>query len=245
MRIIPAIDLRDGRVVRLRQGDFSRAQAFDHDAVDLAQRYVDAGAEWIHVVDLDGARGGAPAQVDLLARIAATGARVQAGGGVRERADIDRLLEHGVERVVVGSIAVRDTDTFVAWVSELGAARLCLALDLRVDADRIWRPAIDAWRSEGHADARAVLDRLANAGLRHALCTDIARDGMRAGPNLGLYRELVAGWPGFEWIASGGVRDGADVAALRATGVSACVAGSALLDGSLALEEIAACSRAA
>ena len=244
MTIIPAIDLRAGRVVRLLQGDFAQTREFEHDAVALARRYVDAGASWLHVVDLDGARAGRPLQIELVARITAAGARVQAGGGVRTREDVERLLASGVARVVVGSVAVRSPETFVAWLSEFGAERLCLALDLRCDDGR-WRPALDAWQSESEADVGALLDRFAAAGLHHVLSTDIAQDGMRSGPNLALYRELASRWPKFAWIASGGVRDGADVAALHATGVAACVAGTALLDGSLALHEIAACSRAA
>ncbi|HKE46658.1 MAG TPA: 1-(5-phosphoribosyl)-5-[(5-phosphoribosylamino)methylideneamino] imidazole-4-carboxamide isomerase [Rhodanobacteraceae bacterium] len=245
MRIIPAIDLRGGRVVRLRQGDFARVREFDHDPTALAERYVNAGAEWIHVVDLDGARAGTSLQTEAVARIARTGARVQAGGGARTLADVEWLLAVGASRVVVGSVAVREPATFVAWLDALGADRLCLAIDLRVAPDGAWRPAIDAWQSSSDADAHALIDRFAAAGLRHALSTNVARDGMREGPSLELYRELASRWPALEWIASGGVRDYADVAALRDTGVAACVAGSALLDGTLALEEIARCSRAA
>ncbi|HEY0179287.1 MAG TPA: 1-(5-phosphoribosyl)-5-[(5-phosphoribosylamino)methylideneamino] imidazole-4-carboxamide isomerase [Dokdonella sp.] len=245
MRIIPAIDLRDGRVVRLEQGDFARQRAFDHDAFALARRYAEAGADWLHVVDLDGARAGRPAQLGLIARLAACGAHVQAGGGVRTRADVARLLDAGVARVVVGSVAVRAPDTFAEWLAELGAERLCLALDLHRGDDGTWRPAADAWRAAADADADALLARFAAAGLRHVLSTDIAQDGMAEGPNLALYRELAARWPRLDWIASGGVRDRADVDALAAAGVAACVAGTALLDGTLALEEIAACSRAA
>ena len=245
MKIIPAIDLRGGRVVRLRQGDFAEVREFDHDAAALARRYAEAGADWIHVVDLDGARAGTPLQTETIARIAAAGASVQAGGGVRTRTDLEWLLAVGASRVVVGSVAVLEPATFVDWLDKFGAHRLCLALDLRVMPDGSWRPAVDAWQSSASADPAALLDHFAAAGLRHALSTDVARDGMRAGPNLALYRELASRWPGIEWIASGGVRDPADVAALGATGVAACVAGSALLDGTLALEEIARCSRAA
>lgn len=245
MRIIPAIDLHGGKVVRLRQGDFAEQRDFAHEAAALAARYVEAGAKWLHVVDLDGARAGRPQQCDLLARIAASGARVQAGGGVRLRADAERLFDCGVERVVVGSVAVRDPGAFAAWLGDLGSDRLCLALDLRRDPGGRWRPAVDAWARESDADVATLLDRFAACGLRHALCTDIAQDGMRSGPNLALYRELASRWPMFAWIASGGVRDRADVDALRETGVAACVAGSALLDGTLDLAEIAACSRAA
>lgn len=245
MKIIPAIDLREGRVVRLRQGDFAASRAFAHDAVALAARYVAAGAEWIHVVDLDGAALGAPAQLDLVARIAATGARVQAGGGVRTRAHVEQLLACGVARVVVGSVAARTPDAFAAWIDAFGADRLCLALDVRRDTDGVLRVAVDAWQGEVDTDCAALLDRHAAAGLRHALCTDIARDGMQRGPNVALYRELAGRWPAIAWIASGGVRDRRDIDALAATGVAACVAGTALLEGTLALEEITRCSRAA
>jgi phosphoribosylformimino-5-aminoimidazole carboxamide ribotide isomerase len=245
MKIIPAIDLAAGRVVRLKQGDFAAQRAFEHDAATLARRYLEAGAAWLHVVDLDGARAGAPAQLELIARIATSGGRVQAGGGVRRREDVERLLAAGVARVVVGSVAVRAPRTFADWLAEFGADRLCLALDLRRGADGRWQPAVDAWREAADADFAALLDGCTAAGLRHALTTDIDRDGMADGPNLVLYRELAARWPQLAWIASGGVRDRDDVAALAATGVAACVAGTALLDGSLALEDIAACSRVA
>lgn len=245
MIIIPAIDLRDGNVVRLKQGDFARTRRFEHDAGALAQRYVQAGARRLHIVDLDGARAGKPQQTDLLARIAALGAKVQAGGGVRTRADVETLFAAGVDRVVVGSVAVRDPALFAAWLDDYGAERVCLALDLRRGDDGRWSPAVDAWQSASEADFAALLDRFAAHGLRHVLCTDIAQDGMADGPNLALYGELAARWPAFAWIASGGVRDRADVTALAATGAAACVAGTALLEGTLALEEIAACSPAA
>lgn len=245
MKIIPAIDLRQGRVVRLKQGDFDAQRDFDLDATALARRYSNAGAEWLHVVDLDGARNGTPAQLDLIADIVEAGPRAQAGGGVRTREDVQRLFAAGVERVVVGSVAVRAPETFAGWLKDFGAERLCLALDLRRDDDGRWRPAIDAWQSESGADFAALLDYFAASGSRHVLTTDIGRDGMADGPNLTLYRELASRWPQFAWIASGGVRDRADVDALAATGVAACVAGTALLDGTLALDEISACSRAA
>jgi len=245
MRIIPAIDLRAGNVVRLRQGDFAHERAYAHDACALVERYLDAGADWIHIVDLDGARAGTPVQTELMSRIATTRARLQAGGGVRVRADVERLLACGVERVVVGSLAVREPATFVGWLAEFGTERICLALDFRLGADGTRRVTVDAWQSEDDADCAALLDHLVGNGLRHALSTDISRDGTRRGPNVVLYDELVARWPGVEWIASGGVRHADDVAALRATGVAACVVGTALLDGTLNLDEIASCSRVA
>lgn len=239
MKIIPAIDLRNGRVVRLKQGDFAKSRQFDHDPLVLARRYADAGAAWLHVVDLDGARAGAPLQLDLLQRIAECGGRLQAGGGVRQQVDVEQLFSIGVARVVVGSTAVRDPETFAVWLAEFGPDRLCLALDLRQHADGRWHPAVDAWQSDSDADSAVLLERFARAGLRHVLTTDIAQDGMADGPNLHLYRELASRWPSFDWIASGGVRDRRDVDALASTGVAACVAGTALLEGTLALAELA------
>jgi len=234
MIILPAIDLVDGRVVRLKQGDFARSRAYAHDAEALAIHYLSSGARWLHVVDLDGAREGHPVQLALIERIAKR-VRVQAGGGVRTRADVEQLLERKVQRVVVGSLAVREPDTFIEWLQGIGPEQLCLALDLRLGDDGRWHAATNAWRSADAADPFALLDRFAAAGLRHVLTTDIALDGMASGPNLTLYRMLAARWPDIRWIASGGVRDRGDVRALAEAGAAGCVAGTALLEGTLDL----------
>jgi len=244
MLIIPAIDLQGGRVVRLRQGDFAQMRAFEHDPLALAHSYRESGAQWLHLVDLDGARATQPMQRALIARIAANDLRVQAGGGVRTREHVQHLLDAGVARVVVGSVAVHAPGAFADWLREFGAERLCLAMDLRCGRDGRWHPAVDAWQTTSESDCATLLQYFVDAGLRHVLTTDVAHDGMAEGPNLALYRELVARWPSLAWIASGGVRDRADVDALRTTGVAACVAGTALLEGTLALEELA-CSHAA
>ena len=244
MIVIPAIDLRDGRVVRLRQGDFAQTRAFDADPLALAGAYAQAGARRLHIVDLDGARAGSPRQLALVEALAHVAPELQAGGGVRSADDVQRLLDAGASRVVVGSVAVREPETVGAWIARFGAERICVALDLHLGDDGRWRPALDAWQVSSDADFATLVHRLLASGLRHALCTDIAHDGMRAGPNLPLYRILAARWPAIDWIASGGVRDRADIEALAQTGVAGCVAGTALLEGTLTLEELAACSRA-
>lgn len=245
MIVIPAIDLRDGRVVRLRQGDFAQTRTFDADPIALADAYAQAGAQWLHVVDLDGARAGAPQQLALVESLARIVPNLQTGGGVRSEGDLQRLLDAGASRVVVGSVAVREPDTVGAWIARFGADRICVALDLHLGEDGRWRPALDAWQSSSDTDFATLVERLRASGLRHVLSTDIAQDGMRDGPNFALYRILVARWPSIDWIASGGVRDRADVETLAQTGVAGCVAGTALLEGTLTLEELAACSRAA
>lgn len=241
MQIIPAIDLRGGGVVRLQQGDYARETRYTDDPLALASDYADAGAQWLHLVDLDGARSGAFENLRVIETIArADRLRVQAGGGVRTREDLQRLLEAGVERVVVGSLAVREPDTVLRWIAEEGADHVCVALDARWDG-KAWRLPSAGWTQAEGATLDELAPRFANGGARHLLCTDIARDGMLGGPNLDLYAHLTRIAPGLEVIASGGVRDAADVRMLAATGVAGVVLGRGLLEGRLTLAEAFAC----
>jgi phosphoribosylformimino-5-aminoimidazole carboxamide ribotide isomerase len=238
MELIPAIDLRDGRCVRLLKGDFARETSYDADPVDLAVRYRDAGAAWLHVVDLDGAKRGEPVSLALVERMRrASGLKVQLGGGVRKRASLEAALEVA-DRVVIGSLAVTDPATVAGWLEELGADRIALGLDVRVGADGRALIATHGWLKDSQLSLDAAIERYRDAGLKHVLCTDIDKDGALAGPNLALYRESVRRWPGIAFIASGGVRDAADLAALAETGVAAAVSGKALLEGRLTAEEM-------
>lgn len=241
MRIVPAIDLREGRVVRLRQGDYSRTTHYAVAAADLAAQYADAGARWLHLVDLDGARDGAFGNLRTLECVVRAGRlRVQAGGGVRTRADIRRLLDAGVERVVVGSIAVREPDTVIGWIAEFGAQRLCVALDTRL-VDGVWKLPSAGWTREEDGGLVELAVRYAQAGAHHVLCTDIDRDGMLSGPNPELYALLAAAAPSLRLVASGGVRDVADLRVLRRAGADAVVLGRSLLEGCLTLRDALAC----
>jgi len=238
MELIPAIDLRDGRCVRLLKGDFAQETRYAADPVELAQQYQELGARWLHVVDLDGAKRGEPANLPVIRRMQeASGIRVQLGGGIRTRASLDQAL--GVAaRVVVGSLAVSDPDLVAAWIEELGPDRVTLALDVRIDAAGTPLIATHGWARASALTLAAAIDRYAKAGLRHVLCTDIDRDGALTGPNVAFYAECVERWPGIEFQASGGVRDPADLRALTAAGVAATVSGKALLEGRLKPEEI-------
>ncbi len=238
----PAIDVRDGRVVRLVQGDYDRETRYAADPFALAMRYADAGARWLHLVDLDAARAGGYTLAPLLRRIAEDGRlRVQTGGGVRDEAAIAAILDAGASRVVVGSLAVREPERVVEWLRSFGAERITVALDTRRDDDGVWRLPVHGWTERAERDLDACLDLYAEAGARHLLCTDIARDGMLQGPNLDLYRSVVARVPALALQASGGVRDAADVAAARAAGCAGAVLGKALLEGRLTVEEALAC----
>jgi len=238
----PAIDVREGRVVRLQQGDYARETRYPDDPLAVAMRYADAGARWLHLVDLDAARAGGYTLAPLLRSIAEDGRlQVQTGGGVRDEAAVAAMLEQGASRVVIGSLAVREPALVEAWLQRYGAARITIALDTRQDEAGVWQLPIHGWTESAELDLDACLRRYRDAGAQHLLCTDIARDGMMRGPNLELYRMIVARDEGFELQASGGVRDVADIVASRDAGCSGAVLGRSLLEGGMTIEDALAC----
>ena len=240
--VIPAIDVRGGRVVRLCQGDFAQQTTYEPSPIATARRFEAAGARWLHLVDLDAAREGRYTLHALLSAIrTTTRLSVQTGGGVRTAADVERLLRLGAARVVVGTAAVREPDVVMRWLHTYGPERLTLALDVREDDAGQWCLPVAGWTCASNASLDGLLQRFADAGLRHVLCTDIRRDGMLEGFNLPLYARLAQRWPQLRFQASGGVRDARDVAAARDAGASAAILGRALLDGRLALAEALAC----
>ena len=238
--MIPAIDLRAGRVVRLQQGDYDRETRYAADPVALATDYRDAGARWLHVVDLDGARAGHFTQLPLIGQLARCGLQVQAGGGVRDAADVRRLLDAGAARVVVGSIAVRDPQTVIDWLRDFGAGHLVIALDAH-QRDGAWRLPTAGWTQTGEATLDERVQAYAAAGARHLLCTDIDRDGMLGGLNIALYRHLGMLAPTLAVQASGGVRDLDDLRTARAAGAAGVILGRALLEGRFTLAQALTC----
>ncbi len=239
--VIPAIDLRGGRVVRLRQGDYARETAFARDPVQLAQAYADAGAHWLHVVDLDGARAGRFENLAVVKAIAkAGGLKVQAGGGVRTTDDLRHLFTAGVARVVIGSVAVNNPYATAVWLRQFGADRLVLALDVRRDHDT-WRLPVHGWTESSTVQLDVLVEHYVHAGARHVLCTDIERDGMLGGFNLDLYRDLCRLAPDFELQASGGACALDDIRKVRALGVRGVILGRALLEGRITLQEALRC----
>lgn len=239
---IPALDVRQGKVVRLRQGDYDKQTDFPGSPLQLASDYAQAGAQWLHLVDLDAARSGGYSLLPLVRALAAeTTLKVQTGGGVRLTADVEALLAAGASRVVVGTVAIREPDKVCDWLHQFGAERITLALDVRRDGNGDWRLPVAGWTEASPATLDSLLARYSDAGVRHVLCTDIARDGMLAGYSLDLYRELASRWPGLQFQASGGVRDVADIKASRAAGASGAILGRALLEGRFTLAEALAC----
>lgn len=240
--VYPAIDIRRGRVVRLAQGDYAQETAYGDDPLAQIEAYAQAGADWLHLVDLDAARDGGYTLAPLLTRVRAdTGLRVQTGGGVRTADDVRRILDAGAERVVVGSLAVREPARVLDWIETFGAERITVALDTRQDRDGVWRLPVHGWTETVEATLDQLAVRFAQGGLRYLLSTDIARDGMLSGPNLDLYAHLQALVPGVAVQASGGVRDVGDVRAAKRQGCAGIVLGRALLEGRLGVAESLAC----
>ena len=228
MEIIPAIDLRGGRCVRLRQGDYADETVFSDDPITVAKGWIAAGAARIHVADLDGAKQGTPGNFDLVTAIAALGTPVQVGGGIRDAATVSRYRAAGLDRVVLGTAAVRDATLVTALCRDAPAA-IAVSLDARDG-----RVATDGWTQ---ATAISVLDlaaQLAAAGVGRFIYTDIARDGMLTGPNYEAVQALVRAVP-VPVIAAGGVADVRQLPRLAQTGVEGVIIGRALYDGRIDL----------
>lgn len=239
MLIMPAIDLIEGRCVRLLRGDFAQVTRYGDPAEQIAA-FAGAGARWVHVVDLDGARAGVRRQTELVGRLANTAPiKIQCGGGVRTPADIEALLNAGVSRVVTGSAAARDPDLAREWLGYFDAERICCALDVRASANG-YEVAAEAWREGAGVELSSSLDRLGD-DLVHLLVTDISRDGAMDGPNLDLMSAIVRERPALQLQASGGVSSLADLSALRKAGAAAAIVGRALYERAFTLEDALAC----
>ena len=239
MLLIPSIDLRGGQCVRLLKGEFHAETRYDLDPLELLGRYADAGVRWLHLVDLDGARDGTPGNQALIGRFAAQSlVRIQLGGGLRTRERIDAALATGVSRAVIGSAAVDEPALLRDCLDQYGAERICLAVDVRVDAGGIPRVRTRGWVQEHALSLWELLQGFASTPLRHVLCTDVERDGALAGPSFDLYTEAQRRFPSLAWQASGGIRSAADLQRLDVMGLAAAISGKALLEGHIRLEEL-------
>ena len=240
--LIPALDLINGEVVRLQQGDFARQTTFASDPMPIAQAYAAAGAVWLHVVDLDGARDPAKRQVATIERLARElPMHVQVGGGIRQRSDIEALFAAGVQRVVIGSLAVKQPELVSAWLQEFGSDAIVLSLDVSIAADGKAYVATHGWQETSELTLEQAIERFLPYGLRHVLCTDIATDGMLSGYTTDLYARLKQQYPQLVIQASGGAAQLEDLRALQGIGCDSAILGKALLTGKFTLEEAFAC----
>jgi phosphoribosylformimino-5-aminoimidazole carboxamide ribotide isomerase len=230
VEVIPAIDLRCGRCVRLYQGDYARETVYAEDPVAVALRWRDQGAARLHVVDLDGAATGSPANLGAIEAIAAAGVPVQAGGGVRDFATAEALLDLGVDRVVVGTAAVRSPGLVERLCRDRGSGRVVVAVDARDG-----RVAVEGWTEGTSVSVEDLVDRMTRLGVRRFLYTDISRDGTLSGPNFEAIRGLVNATP-CPIQASGGVSCEEHLLRLATVGVEAAIVGRALYTGDIDLE---------
>ena len=238
MKIIPAIDLHEGKCVRLYKGDFDRVTHYSDQPLDIARTYAAMNVDDLHIVDLDGARTGSQQNARVVGGLCAeTPLSVQLGGGIRQGDQVRQWLDNGVARCVIGSVAVTEPERVATWFEVFGADRIVLALDVTVDeAGPVL--ATHGWTRSSGLSLWELLDRYASIGAKHLLCTDIGRDGAMSGPNFELYAEIVRRYPDVRLQASGGVRNISDIEELREIGVPAAITGKALLDGKISTAEV-------
>jgi len=239
MRIIPAIDLKDGKCVRLFKGDFDKTTEYSSNPADVGRRFSRLAVKDLHIVDLDGARTGTQENRGIVSVIAAeSGLEIQLGGGIRKREDVAVWLKAGVTRCVTGSVAINEPETVKQWLSEFGADAIVLALDVKLNSSGEPMLTTHGWTEESGIHLWECLDQYAAVGAQHVLCTDVARDGAMAGPNVELYANILIRYPEINLQASGGVRNIRDLEELRSLGVPAAISGRALLDGAITEAEV-------
>lgn len=240
--IIPAIDLIDGCVVRLHQGDYGARRDYGEDPLVRLQRYQASGAQLLHIVDLTGAKDPKARQIPLLRELLGNlSIPVQTGGGIRSADDVRSLLDAGAARVVVGSAAVKRTDEVAGWMKTFGADKLVLALDVRINKAGNAEVAVSGWQENSGVLMDDLIRAFEPSGLRYVLTTDISKDGTLAGPNTALYAKLAQTFPNIDFQASGGIGSLDDIRAVSHTGAAGVIVGRALLEGKFTLEEAIEC----
>ncbi len=240
--MIPAIDLIGGQVVRLFQGDYQQKTNYTYSPKERQQAYAKAGAKVMHFVDLDGAKDSSQRQLDTLKDLVKHPEMIiQVGGGVRCEADVKQLLTLGADRVVIGSLAIKQPELVSQWLTTYGSEKIVLALDIKIDQQGNKTLPTHGWIKDSGVNLEQLLAQYQNAGIKHVLCTDISKDGTLTGTNVELYQELCQNYPEIQWQASGGIGSLEDIKALIPTGVSGVILGRSLLEGKFTLEEAIAC----
>lgn len=237
MIVYPAIDLKGGVCVRLMHGRFDQVTRYDENPAARLAGFALSGASWAHIVDLDGAEAGRAMQHGLIRELAGSiDIRIQSGGGVRSDDDIRALLAAGVDRVVIGSLAITRPEAVAGWLEQFGPERITLALDVRADGDH-YVPALKGWTETAGIDLWAALDRYPPGTVRHVLVTDVGRDGALTGPNLDLLAEIIQRRPDLALQASGGVATLDDLTAAKAIGCDGIIVGRALYEARFTVAE--------
>ncbi|MBB6459004.1 1-(5-phosphoribosyl)-5-[(5-phosphoribosylamino)methylideneamino]imidazole-4-carboxamide isomerase [Flammeovirga kamogawensis] len=232
--IIPAIDLIDGKLVRLSQGDYAQKTVYAEDPLEVAKSFEDAGIKRLHLVDLDGAKVKHVVNYGVLDRIVSnTSLIVDFGGGIQSDEDLEKVFDHGAAMVTCGSIAVKEPEKFTSWIEKFGSDRMILAADAK---DKMI--AVSGWQEDSKLPLFDYLKDYTAKGITKVLCTDISKDGMMQGPNTALYKEVMAEFPNIELIASGGVSKFDDLIALEEAYIPSVVVGKAIYENTISIEDI-------
>ena len=233
MRIIPAIDIIDGKCVRLTKGDYSTKKVYNEDPLEIAKEFEGNGIQYLHLVDLDGARSGKIINHKVLSEIASkTSLNIDFGGGLKSDSDLKIAFDSGATQITGGSIAVKDRDTFINWLDQFGAEKIILGADYK---DRMI--ATNGWEEGSELDVLDFIQGYEARGVRSVISTDIAKDGMLQGPSLELYKEILEK-TNVELIASGGVSNMQDLYDLKELGCNGAIVGKAIYEGNISLKEL-------
>lgn len=232
-QILPAIDIIDGKCVRLTKGDYESKKVYDASPVDMAMRYADCGVKRIHLVDLDGAKCSSPANLRTLEKITAkVDTELEWGGGIASGDNLRSVFSAGAGKAIIGSVAALSPELFSEWLAEYGDA-LILGADVRGR-----KIAVKGWREEAQLGIDELLTRFGGGGLRECICTDIMRDGMLEGPSFALYESLQRDFPGMEFTVSGGISSMRDIEKVRDMGLPRVIVGKAVYENRISLEDI-------
>lgn len=234
IELIPAIDIIDGKCVRLTKGDYDQKKVYNENPVEVAQHFESLGFKRLHVVDLDGAKSKHIVNDGVLRAItAATSLVVDFGGGIKTEEDIEKAFDAGAAMVTVGSIAVTNPQLFLNWIEQYGAEKLILGADVRNG-----KISINGWKEDSSEDLLPFLKQYTDKGVRNVLCTEISKDGTLQGPAIDLYQQIMKAYPDMHLIASGGVSCNDDIRALEAADIPAVVFGKAFYEGKIKVEEL-------
>lgn len=238
MQVIPAIDIKSGKCVRLYQGKFEQMTEYSGHPWEIANAYAKSGAQELHIVDLDGAKEGEAVQLSRVAQICQLeGLNIQIGGGIRSHRHIKILFADGASRVVIGSMAVTNPKQVKEWMQEFGAERIVLAFDINIDKNGEPIVVTNAWQKQGTQTLWELIDLYKDSTLKHVLCTDVSRDGTLQGPNFDLYATCQQKYPDIQFQASGGIGSLDDLVALKKLKMHGAIVGKALLEKRFTLEE--------
>lgn len=229
MLIIPAIDLQQGQCVRLRKGQFDQVSVYDYSPTTLAQGYALQGAKRLHIVDLDGAKSGKIQQLALIKAMHEPELCIQVGGGIRSLISAKECLDQGINKLVLGSIAITNPELTTEIIQLAQASNIVLALDVHLEQG-IPKPAINGWQTQTETNLWEIASYYQELGVTDILCTDINSDGMMNGPNFSLYQEAIVKFPSLHWQASGGIRDIDDLEKLASLGLAAAILGRMLYE---------------